>query len=422
MFNLSFWSIFLLLHVSLYASIFSEPVFDYVLISQIIFIFFIFLLFFIYRYFIVSKYNKKLREALDSFEKLVESAIEGIIIFNQEMRCIMVNQAIVDIFGYRKEELLGKHLNEFIAPCDLHLVEEGIKFSHVTPHEILSIKKDGTLFTSWTRGINAFWNGAPVRISSVIDITQYKNLQNNLEAQVEAQVREIEQKNQLIQQQNKLVSMGEMIGAIAHQWRQPLNALNINIQNLEDDYKEGLITQPFIDEFIDRNRKTIEFMSNTIDDFRNFFRIDKEKQNFSIRKTIEETLLLQGAQLKNNHISVFIQGEDFYIYSFKSEFQQVILNLINNAKDAILSRNINQGVITITLTSAGITIEDNGSGIDVSILDRVFEPYFTTKEQGQGTGLGLYIAKMIVEQNMNGTLHVSNGEKGAKFSIALLKS
>lgn len=211
--------------------------------------------------------------------------------------------------------------------------------------------------------------------------------------------------------------MGEMIGAIAHQWRQPLNALNINIQNLEDDYQEGIIDQSFIDDFIKRNRKTIEFMSKTIDDFRNFFRIDKAKQDFSLLETIHETLSLQDAQLKHNHIKVSIQGEDFIVHGFKSEFQQVLLNLLTNAKDAILENKILNGEIFITLFDTCVSVEDNGGGIEESILQRIFEPYFTTKDQGKGTGLGLYIAKMIVEQNMDGALHVSAGKMGAKFSI-----
>ena len=239
----------------------------------------------------------------------------------------------------------------------------------------------------------------------------------NFEKLVAVQVEEIERKNQLIQEQNKLISMGEMIGAIAHQWRQPLNALNINIQNLEDDYQEGIIDQSFIDDFIKRNRKTIEFMSKTIDDFRNFFRIDKAKQDFSLLETIHETLSLQDAQLKHNHIKVSIQGEDFIVHGFKSEFQQVLLNLITNAKDAILENKILNGEIFITLFDTCVSVEDNGGGIEESILQRIFEPYFTTKDQGKGTGLGLYIAKMIVEQNMDGALHVSAGKMGAKFSI-----
>lgn len=160
-------------------------------------------------------------------------------------------------------------------------------------------------------------------------------------------------------------------------------------------------------------------MSKTIDDFRNFFKIDKEKQTFSLKEAIIETLSLQSAQFKSRNIEVEVLGEDVSFLSYKGEFQQVILNLLNNAKDAILERNIEVGKITITLDSNVITLEDNAGGIDTSIIERIFEPYFTTKEQGEGTGIGLYMSKMIIEKNMGGTLRVVNTDVGARFIITL---
>lgn len=377
------------------------------------------ILFFLYRLWIIGKYHKKLCDSVKSFEILFSSTIEGIIVFDKTMHCIMANQAASDIFGYTQEEFIGKHYSKLIAKEELSKVKKGFKYSSLSPHEALSMKKDGTSFIAWTKGINTIWNEQKVRISCIIDITEYKNLHTNLEKLVASQVEEIEEKNQLIQQQNKLISMGEMIGAIAHQWRQPLNALNINIQNLEDDFEEGLVDKVFIDEFITRNKKTIDFMSHTIDDFRNFFRIDKEKQKFWVLEAIHETLSLQSALLENHHIHVSIKGENIKINSFKSEFKQAILNIISNAKDAILSHKTTQGKIDITLVGKSIIIEDNGGGIKQSILDRIFEPYFTTKEQGKGTGLGLYIAKMIIEKNIKGSLKAENTKYGAKFSITL---
>ena len=158
-------------------------------------------------------------------------------------------------------------------------------------------------------------------------------------------------------------------------------------------------------------------MSKTIDDFRNFFKIDKEKQTFSVKEAIVETLSLQSAQFKNRNIEVEVIGKDFSFFSYKGEFQQVILNLLNNAKDAILERNIELGKITITLDPKFITLEDNAGGIDPAIIERIFEPYFTTKEQGEGTGIGLYMSKMIIEKNMGGVLRVVNTDIGAQFII-----
>jgi PAS domain S-box-containing protein len=359
----------------------------------------------------------ELQTSITSFETLVESTIEGIILFDETMHCIKVNQPAIDLFGYLEEEFKGKHFSELIHPDYLDIVTARLHVSTLPPHEVPSIKKDGSFFIAYTRGVDALWKGQKVRISSVIDITAYKELQATLEQRVNLQVDEINQKNQMIGQQHKLIAMGEMIGAIAHQWRQPLNALSINIQNLEDDFHEGLINEAFIASFVTYNQNIISFMSSTIDDFRNFFRIDKEKQDFWVKKAIEETLRLQEAQLQTHRIVVQLLGEDFQIHAYKSEFKQVLLNLISNAKDAIVDHKRRNGIIVISLSSSTITFEDNGGGLDLSILERIFEPYFTTKEQGKGIGLGLYISKMIIEQHMQGTLTACNGEQGALFTI-----
>ena len=223
---------------------------------------------------------------------------------------------------------------------------------------------------------------------------------------------------QFLIQKSKLSSMGEMMGAIAHQWRQPLNALNMNIQNLDDDFDEGLVDKAFIDAFIAKNRQTILFMSKTIDDFRNFFKIDKEKKEFLALDAINETLSLQSAQFKNYNIHIEIKGENQKLYGFRGEFQQVILNILNNAKDAIWEKRRKEGRIDIVLEPKSITIEDNGGGIKEEIMERIFEPYFTTKSQGEGTGIGLYMSKIIIEKNMGWKLEACNTRKGIKFTIS----
>jgi len=211
--------------------------------------------------------------------------------------------------------------------------------------------------------------------------------------------------------------MGEMIGAIAHQWRQPLNELGLSIQNLKYDYRFGKVDEKFIDEFIDYNKRTIMFMSRTIDDFRNFFRVDKEKKNFNVKEVTNSVISMLSSQLKNNNITVTLTGYDFIYNGFASEYSQVILNIINNAKDILIEKNIANPKIEIVLENNIITIKDNAGGIPNDILDRIFEPYFTTKEQGQGTGMGLYMSKMIIEDNMGGSLTVTNDTDGASFCI-----
>ena len=158
-------------------------------------------------------------------------------------------------------------------------------------------------------------------------------------------------------------------------------------------------------------------MSSTIDDFRNFYRVDKTIELFDVRDAINKTLSLQMAQLTNHNINIFIDGKSFEVDGLRNEFLQVILNIINNAKDALLEKNIDNASITIELLDKSITIRDNAGGIPDEILKRVFEPYFTTKEQGKGTGMGLYMSKMIIEENMKAKLSVSNVDGGAEFKM-----
>ena len=252
-------------------------------------------------------------------------------------------------------------------------------------------------------------------IKSQLDYIKRSNV--SLDKKVQEEIEKNRKKDFLMQEQTKLAAMGEMVGSIAHQWRQPLNALSINLQNLKYDFEDGLIDANFLDDFINNNKMIIDFMSNTIDDFRNFFSIDKEKTDFSALEAIHYVLNIHNSVLKKYNIDSSVTGEDFIIHGFKNEFLQVILNIFNNAKDAFLQNNIENKKIMIHIEKHTITIEDNAGGIDDKILDRIFEPYFTTKEQGKGIGMGLYMSKMIIENNMNGVLEVKNVNNGALFKI-----
>ena len=243
------------------------------------------------------------------------------------------------------------------------------------------------------------------------------DLNENLEHIVQEKTQENMKQLETMQEQSKMASMGEMIGAIAHQWRQPLNEIGIAIQNLKYDYEDGLVNEEFLNAFIAKNKEVIKFMSTTIDDFRNFYRVDKTKELFDVRDAIAKTLSLQMAQLINNDITVFIEGENFEINGFRNEFLQVVLNIINNAKDALIENKTIGAKIVIELENQQVIIRDNAGGIPDEILERIFEPYFTTKEQGKGTGMGLYMSKMIIEDNMDGKLIALNVEDGAEFRM-----
>ncbi len=226
-------------------------------------------------------------------------------------------------------------------------------------------------------------------------------------------------------QQAKLASMGEMIGAIAHQWRQPLNELAIRIQSLKYFVKKTEDLDAYLDNFANENMQTIKFMSKTIDDFRNFFRIDKEKSVFDLREAVEEIIRMQSVQLSNKDIELELRGEPVSVYAYKSELQQVFLNLLNNARDALISTDSENKHIVIQLNENTMSVYDSGGGISDAVLLRIFEPYFTTKAQGEGTGMGLYMCKMIIEDNLKETIVADNVEGeyglGAQFTISLPK-
>ncbi|MDR1452157.1 MAG: hypothetical protein LBI57_07525 [Helicobacteraceae bacterium] len=231
----------------------------------------------------------------------------------------------------------------------------------------------------------------------------------------------------ILLQQSKMAAMGEMIGAIAHQWRQPLNAIGLYVQDVLDAHKFNQLNEEYIKDSVDKTMWQLRFMSATINDFRNFFKPDKEKAAFDLSKVVQTSIGLIAIQLKSHDIdfSFEIPGEPLWCYGYENELGQAVLNLINNAKDAILTRRARgkKRIVVVRLTRddqmARLEVEDNGGGVPAELMDRVFEPYFTTKENGKGTGVGLYMCKMIVEDNMDGKIGVYNAQKGACFYIIL---
>lgn len=229
-----------------------------------------------------------------------------------------------------------------------------------------------------------------------------------------------------------MAMMCEMLSAIAHQWRQPLHALALIIQESSFSYElnPSKFNQESMDALVKNSMKQINFMSKTIDDFKNFFKPKKSRKLFSIKDSIESTISLIQPQFKKKDILILNNKlEDFKLFAYPNELSQVILNLLHNAKDAIRNRqkfeDIKKGKIEIEIfknnNKGYIHITDNGGGIDEEIMDRVFEPYFTTKEEGKGTGIGLYMSKIIVEEHLNGKIYVKNvdvnDKRGVQFTI-----
>jgi C4-dicarboxylate-specific signal transduction histidine kinase len=251
---------------------------------------------------------------------------------------------------------------------------------------------------------------------------ELNELNLDLKRQVELEVKKNRDKDKVMFQQARLAQMGEMIGNIAHQWRQPLNEIALVIQSFELAQLKGDLSEEFIENRVQKANHIIKSMSSTIDDFRNFFDPNRKKRLFSLKESIKKAIFMVKASFENNSIKLLENLEsDAEFMGFENEFEQVILNILSNAKDTLIDRATQNREVKISLRVEGsifIDIIDSGGGIDLDIIDRIFEPYFTTKEQGKGSGIGLYMSKQILK-NMRGDISVSNIDGGAKFLITL---
>ncbi len=250
---------------------------------------------------------------------------------------------------------------------------------------------------------------------------QLEILNRSLQQRIDESVAELRKKDQVLISQGRQAAMGEMIGNIAHQWRQPLNALAMLITNLQNAQRDNELNEAYLNESVATANRLIQKMSATINNFRSFFSPDKEKVAFFAMQQIQQAVQLVDIAFKNNHIDIFIHAEkDCALNGFPKEYSQALLNLLTNARDAIMESGALRGRIDITLKEEGgrgvVTVRDNGGGIPEAILDKIFEPYFSTKSMG--AGIGLYMSKMIIERNMNGVIKACNIEGGSEFSIS----
>jgi len=209
--------------------------------------------------------------------------------------------------------------------------------------------------------------------------------------------------------------MGEMIGNIAHQWRQPLNAIVLIIQSFQMKQMLGKLDDKFIDSQVDEGIKLATSMSRTIDDFRNFFKPNKIEEVFSVKRVIRESIDLVKHYYEKIDIEMsLVCDEDFETLGYPNEFSQVLMNLFSNSKDALQDIDNQKKYIEVVIkvdkknVNGKILVIDNGGGVPVEVMDRMFDPYFTTKHQSSGTGIGLYMSKEIIEKQMHGSIEVEN--------------
>ena len=348
--------------------------------------------------------EKELKQAYTVFE----NAHDGIIITDANANIINVNKAFERNTGYFLVDVKGK--NPKLLKSDIQDVDfyknmwKEINLSSYWEGEIINKRKDGKLYVERLK-ISTVYNEEKKLINYIAlfsDITLQKEQQKL-----------IKENEKILYQQSKMAAMGEMIGNIAHQWRQPLSVISVSASGIKLYQEEGLYSKEDSKDFIEAILNSTKYLSDTIDDFRNFYKEDLEKINFEVKKSIDKTINLLKTEFIKEDISVIYLGEpNIFIHGIENQFLQVTMNILNNAKDALIEKEIKNRHIFINVYEENaktyIEIQDNAGGVNDDIIEHVFEPYFTTKHKSLGTGIGLYMSEEIVTKQLNGKLSVYN--------------
>ena len=394
---------------------------------------------------------KQYKEAIEKSNIISKTDVDGIITF--------VNNEFCKISGYTKDELIGQNHNIVRHPdvpaSKFKLLWDTINKKEIYKDTVKNLAKNGSTFYVNTTVIPILDEDENIVefVAIRYDVTkevvlkeellkkeaEYEELNRDLEKRVAEQTRELQELNQSLEQrvedeiaknedkqkvmfwQSRLASLGQMLANIAHQWRQPLTELNLALFSIKKAAQNGNSDE--VAQFYDESKYIIKNMSETIDDFTNFFRPDKVKHYFKICDSINESITLLDKIIDSEMINIKTEFEDLEVLGITNELTQVIINLIKNSKDAFVHNSILIREINITTKKednfAVIELEDNAGGISKENIEKIFEPYFTTKHKSRGTGLGLFMSKMICEQGLNGYLDVKSKKNTTTFTIKI---
>ena len=370
--------------------------------------------------------NEKNRQLIESRERLLaitSSAQDAIILIDDRGTLAYWNPKAKEMLGYDAEELKGKDFHSVIAPARFldaykkayrQFAKTGEGAAIGKTLELAAIRKDGTeLPVSISLNgvkLNNRWHGVGI----TRDISEQKKMEQ-----------ELEKKEKMMIAQSRQAAMGDMISMIAHQWRQPLSSISaisgtLTMDIMLDDYKKE-----FFLEHLEAITNLSQNLSTTIDDFRNFYRPNKQKETFLLSDAVDASVEIIRTGLISNNIKVVTEYEPLEpINNYRNELMQVFLNILKNAKDAFIEKRTPEPSIVITISkdeTSGqvISIKDNAGGIRNDVINKIFDPYFSTKDEKTGTGLGLYMSKTIVEEHCGGSITVKNRDGGAEFRIVL---
>ena len=355
------------------------------------------------------------QDAIENSNIVSKTDINGIITF--------VNDEFCKISGYSRNELVGQNHNIVRHP-------DALSSNFKTLWETILSKQS---YKATVKNLSK--NGKTVYLNTTItpilneygDIKEFIAIRYDVTKEIEFQ-KALEEKQKILFLQSRMASLGQMLGNIAHQWRQPLTELNLTLFNMKKAHKNK--DDKKVEELYKDSKDLIANMSNTIEDFTNFFNPEKEKKLFSLESAVKEALEILKKVIEQENIDITIKTticKNNNVLGISNELSQVIINLIQNAKDAFIEKDIKIRNIEIVLKDETIedkdytciTVKDNALGIKEESVDKIFEPYFTTKHKSQGTGLGLFMSKMIIEKSLNGIMKHENIKQGSIFTISI---
>jgi chemotaxis methyl-accepting protein methylase/signal transduction histidine kinase len=376
---------------------------------------------------IQSHYNENI------LTNLLDSAPIGICLLDENLTCKLCNEKFLESLTVQKENVLHNQIQRFFPSLDelTHSqLTHNIKNGKITENNKVWIQ------SSTQRYLESNWskfstidnhNFYLILINDITNVKliefEIKDINTGLQEKIAEEVKRNREMDHLLISQSRFASMGEMIGNIAHQWRQPLSSLTGIFQNLLDAYNYGELNESLIQNSEVKFLSIIEHMSKTIDDFRDFFRPKKDRVEFNlIKDCLEKSLIILENRIKKNKIEIIQEhNAELIVYGFPGEISQVIINILNNALDAFEERNIKNAEIRIKAwlkdEKHNLSIRDNAGGIPEDVQNKIFDPYFTTKSKG--TGIGLYMSKMIIEKSMQGNIEYQPIENGSEFTIIL---
>ncbi len=358
-----------------------------------------------------AKYQNRVKQNEEKYALLFNHSNDAFIIseiIGDTTSILSMNATALKILSYPKNEILYQDFFSLFLDLDLEELQK-----EKTLFKTVKLKnKNGEIRTIELNAVLYTYENSDLIFASLRDITERTLLKEE----------KAKQENILIQK-SKMASMGEMIGNIAHQWRQPLSQISGLFMDISSAYAYNELDKKYIEQTIDEADDLIEYMSHTIDDFRNFFSPHKTKEEFLASEALDKVVKIIKSSFEFYEIDLDITVEDeLPIFGYANEYSQVLLNILSNAKDILIEKEIKNPQIKVKITRQNnkttLSIEDNAGGIEQDTLERIFEPYFTTKYE-YGTGIGLYMSKIIIEKNMDGLIGVSNTKEGAKFTITI---